>query len=101
MDEIISSNRQASLQHGAVSITIKVIRDHHSTWKKHKRWREHRDVSGNTAKWTTATKRHNEQDDRPDLHPEAHHSHARKTRLRQCEYVVEKICPVQKNHQRH
>ena len=69
--------------------------------EEYKRRREHRDVSGNTAKWTTATKRHTEQDGRPDLHPEAHHSHARKARLSQCEYVVEKICPIHKNDKRY
>ena len=33
---------------------------------------------------------------RPDLHPEANHSHARKARPSQCEYVVQKICLIQK-----
>ena len=57
--------------------------------------RENTETSAGTQQ--SATKRHNEQDGRSDLHPEAQHSHARKARPSQCEYVVEKICPKHKN----
>ena len=72
-------------------------RSHQSTWKKTQEMERTQDVSGNTAKRTTATKRYNEQDGRPDLHPDFHHSHTGEARPSQCEYVVEKICPVRKN----
>ena len=68
--------------------------------RKHKRWREHTDVSGTTARWTTATERYNEQDRRSDLHPEAHLSHARKARPNQWKYVVEKIRAIHENDKR-
>ena len=90
----------------AQSVYPKVIRDNHKTLKrrhgrkhgrKFEKWGHHIVVSGNTAEQPTATKRHTEQDGRPDLHPETYHSHIGETRPHQCEHVVAKIRPIHKN----